>query len=458
MNVERVILSNLLYNEAFTRKTLPYLKSEYFSDRGERAVFDLIREYVDEYNALPTSATLALDLSSSDKLDETTFREAGAVMGLLEPDRDAKLEWLLDRTEEFCKDRALYLAIKRSISIIDGGVQSETLSRGSIPQLLTDALGVSFDDHVGHDFLADTEERFDFYRRRERRIPFSIAKFNEITGGGLPPKTLNVALAGTGVGKSLFMCHCAATNLRDGYNVLYITLEMAEERIAERVDANLLDVSVPDLSLITRAEYVRRMDRLRSTVKGRLIIKEYPTACAGAANFRHLLNELKLKKNFVPDIIYVDYLNICTSSRIKFGASVNSYTYVKSIAEEIRGLAVEFDLPIVTATQTTRSGYSNSDPGLSDTSESFGLPATADLMFAIIGCSEELESLNQWVIKQLKNRYNDLNACKRFIVGVDRPKMRVYDVDDPTAGLIDDIPVFDHSSFDARRREAMDFK
>jgi archaellum biogenesis ATPase FlaH len=322
-----------------------------------------------------------------------------------------------------------------------------SISKGSIPSILTDALGVSFDTHIGHDFLVDSNERYEFYHRKEKRVPFDLEFFNTITNGGLPNKTLNIALAGTGVGKSLFMCHCAAANLTKGLNVLYITLEMAEERIAERIDANLLDTAVDELELMPKQSYDTKINRLKEKYTGKLIIKEYPTACAGSANFRHLLNELRIKKNFEPDIIYIDYLNICLSSRIKHGANVNSYTLVKAIAEELRGLAVEYDVPIVSATQTTRSGYSNSDVGLEDTSESFGLPATADFMFALIS-SEELESLNQIMVKQLKNRYSDPGSNRRFIVGVDRSKMRLYDVDQSAQeGLVDDRPVMDKGKF-----------
>jgi archaellum biogenesis ATPase FlaH len=325
--------------------------------------------------------------------------------------------------------------------------KNASISKGSIPSILTDALGVSFDTHIGHDFLDDSDERYEFYHRKEKRIPFDLEYFNTITNGGIPNKTLNIALAGTGVGKSLFMCHCAAANLAKGHNVLYITLEMAEERIAERIDANLLDVAVDELELMPKQSYDTKMNRLKEKFTGKLIVKEYPTACAGSANFRHLLNELRIKKNFEPDIIYIDYLNICLSSRIKHGANVNSYTLIKAIAEELRGLAVEYDVPIVSATQTTRSGYSNSDVGLEDTSESFGLPATADFMFALIS-SEELESLNQIMVKQLKNRYSDPGSNRRFVLGIDRSKMRLYDVDQSAqAGLVDDRPVMDKGKF-----------
>jgi replicative DNA helicase len=442
MSIERVILSNLLHNDEYARKVIPFLKTEYFQDYSERVVFDLVDDYVKKYNSFPSIEALAIDLSNKDGLNEETFKNGKDVIASLEP-TDSKLDWLLDQTEKFCQDKALYLGIMKSIKIMDE--KNGSISKGSIPQILTDALAVSFDAHIGHDFIADADERYEFYHRKEKRVPFDLDYFNVITNGGLPNKTLNIALAGTGVGKSLFMCHCAAANLSRGDNVLYITLEMAEERIAERIDANLLDIDIQTLELIPKQTYDAKMEKLKTKVTGKLIIKEYPTACAGSANFRHLLNELKIKKNFEPDIIYIDYLNICLSSRIKHGSNVNSYTLVKAIAEELRGLAVEYDVPIVSATQTTRSGYSNSDVGLEDTSESFGLPATADFMFALIS-SEELESLNQIMVKQLKNRYSDPGTNRRFIVGVDRSKMRLYDVEQ-SAQNITDGPVMDRTKF-----------
>ena len=445
MNIERVILSNLLSNDEYSRKVIPFLKSEYFQDYSERVVFDLIDEYVKKYNSFPSIEALAIDLSNKEGLNDQTFKISKEIIASLESDSNTKLDWLLDQSEKFCQDKALYLAIMQSIKIMDE--KNASISKGSIPSILTDALGVSFDTHIGHDFLADSDERYEFYHRKEKRIPFDLEYFNTITNGGIPNKTLNIALAGTGVGKSLFMCHCAAANLAKGHNVLYITLEMAEERIAERIDANLLDVAVDELELMPKQSYDTKMNRLKEKFTGKLIVKEYPTACAGSANFRHLLNELRIKKNFEPDIIYIDYLNICLSSRIKHGANVNSYTLIKAIAEELRGLAVEYDVPIVSATQTTRSGYSNSDVGLEDTSESFGLPATADFMFALIS-SEELESLNQIMVKQLKNRYSDPGSNRRFVLGIDRSKMRLYDVDQSAqAGLVDDRPVMDKGKF-----------
>lgn len=442
--IERVILSNLIHNDDYARKVIPFIKTEYFQDYSERVVFDLVDDYVKKYNSFPTQEALAIDLSNKDGLNDETFKIGKEIITSLDA-TDSKLDWLLDQTEKWCQDKALYLGIMKSIKIMDE--KNGSISKGSIPQILTDALAVSFDTHIGHDFIDDAESRYEFYHRKEKRVPFDLDYLNVVTNGGLPNKTLNIALAGTGVGKSLFMCHCAAANLSRGNNVLYITLEMAEERIAERIDANLLDVAVDELEMLPKQSYDTKIEKLKSKITGKLIIKEYPTACAGSANFRHLLNELKIKKNFIPDIIYIDYLNICLSSRIKHGANVNSYTLVKAIAEELRGLAVEYNVPIVSATQTTRSGYSNSDVGLEDTSESFGLPATADFMFALIS-SEELESLNQIMVKQLKNRYSDPSSNRRFIVGIDRSKMRLYDVDQSAQeNLVDDRPVMDKGRF-----------
>lgn len=444
MSTEKLILSNLLHNDNYARKVIPFLSTDYFHDTSEQVVFKLIEEYVHKYNAFPEKAALLIDLDNK-LLKQELYEKALSTIEQIDgmPASEKSEEWLLDTTEKFCQDKAVYNAIMESIKILDDQAEKKT-TKGSIPKILQDALGVSFDSSVGHDFIEDASERYDFYHRKEQRLPFDLDFFNKITGGGLPNKSLNIALAGTGVGKSMFMCHCAASNLQDHRNVLYITLEMAEERIAERIDANLLNVSLNDLATLPREVYEKRMQRLGERSGGKLIIKEYPTASAGSANFRHLLNELKIKKNFTPDIIYVDYLNICTSSRIKAAANVNSYTYVKAIAEELRGLAVEFDVPIVSATQTTRSGYSNSDVGLEDTSESFGLPATADFMFALIS-SEELESHGQIMVKQLKNRYNDPSRYKRFVIGVDRPKMKLFDIDDATDGIVDDTPVMDKS-------------
>ncbi len=444
MAIEQVIFSNLVFNEEYARKVIPFLKEEYFSDYSNKVIFNLIDNYVKEYNAFPSVEALAIDLSNKNGVNEDIFQKCKEIISSLTKDEETKLDWLLDKTETFCQEKAVYNAIMKSIEIIDD--RTGNLTKGAIPQILTDALGVSFDAHIGHDFILDADARFEFYHTKEARTPFDLEYFNKITQGGIPKKTLNIILAGTGVGKSLAMCHFAAANMVAGLNVLYITMEMAEERIAERIDANLLDVTLDDLKLIPKDAYDKKMERLKARVKGKLVIKEYPTACAGSANFRHLLNELKIKKNFVPDIIYIDYLNICMSSRIKNGANVNSYTLVKAIAEELRGLAVENNVPIVSATQTTRSGYSNSDVGLEDTSESFGLPATADFMFALT-TSEELEELGQIMVKQLKNRYNDPSTNRRFVLGVDRSKMRLYDVEQSAQEDIMDGPVMDKTEF-----------
>jgi replicative DNA helicase len=445
MAIENAILGNLVYNEEYGRKCIPFLKEEYFVSQDQKAIFRLIKEYVDKYNAFPSKEALAIDLSNKDGISEETFKQSKELINGFVYDPETKIDWLLDQTEKFCQDKAVYNAIMASIGILDDS--SGKTSKGSIPQILSDALAVSFDTHIGHDFLEDADTRYDFYHTKEIRIPFDLDFFNKITQGGLPRKTLNIALAGTGVGKSLFMCHCAAANLLKGFNVLYITLEMAEERIAERIDANLLDVTLDDLKLLPKDVYDKKIARIKGKTNHKLVIKEYPTACAGSANFRHLLNELKIKKNFMPDVIYIDYLNICMSSRIKHGANVNSYTLIKAIAEELRGLAVEFNVPIISATQTTRSGYSNSDVGLEDTSESFGLPATADFMFALVKQSEEMADLNQIMVKQLKNRYGDPNLNSRFVVGVDRSKMRLYDVEQSAQEDLMDGPVMDNTKF-----------
>lgn len=443
--IESVILNNLVHNEEYGRKVIPFLKEEYFSDYAQKTIYTLIDEYVKKYNTFPSIEALAIDLSNKEGINEDTFKKCKEVLSDIKPEeKSTDTQWIVDQTEKFCQEKAVYNAIMSSIHILDD--KSGKTSKGAIPQILSDALAVSFDTQIGHDFLEDAQSRFEFYHKTEVRIPFDITFLNKITQGGLPKKTLNIALAGTGVGKSLFMCHCAAANLTAGLNVLYITLEMAEERIAERIDANLLDISVDELKIIPYDSYERKINRIRSKTNGKLVIKEYPTACAGSANFRHLLNELKIKKSFVPDIIYIDYLNICASSRIRHGANVNSYTLVKAIAEELRGLAVEFSVPIVSATQTTRSGYSSSDVGLEDTSESFGLPATADFMFALIS-TEELAELGQIMVKQLKNRYSDPNVDRRFIVGIDRSKMRLFDVEASAQEDLLDGPVMDNTKF-----------
>ena len=426
--LEQIILKNLIHNEEYTRKVLPFIKGEYFSDQTEKLVFKEVYDFVNKYKNLPTHESLVINITEKTNLTEPQVKESIELLRDIEQTKDDKVElqWLTEQTEKFCQDKAIYNAIMESVSILDD--KNGKKAKGEIPQLLADALGVSFDSNVGHDYMQDFEERYDFYHRVETRVRFDLDIFNKITKGGLPIKTLNIALAGTGVGKSLFMCHVAASCISQGHNVLYITLEMAEEKIAERIDANLLNIDLNELQTISRGDYERKFDVLKSKTQGKLIIKEYPTASASVLHFRALLNELRLKKNFKPTIIFIDYLNICSSARIKPGGNVNSYTYIKSIAEELRGLAVEFALPVVSATQTTRSGFSNSDPGLEDTSESFGLPATADFMFALVS-NEELEGLNQILVKQLKNRYSDPNYYKRFVVGIDRTKMRLYDAE-----------------------------
>jgi len=436
MRTETLILANLLKNETFMRKALPFLKSEYLSESPERKLFQQIQDYILKYNNLPSQSALALGLQERNDLSESEFKACGKILEDLTSDLgDTDTDWLLDTTEKWCQEQAIFNAITQSVQILSG--KDEKHNKGAIPSLLSDALGVSFDPNVGHDYLDMSSDRYDFYHRIEKRIPFDLTYFNKITNGGLVRKTLNIILAGTGVGKSLAMCHMAAAAMRQHFNVLYITMEMAEERIAERIDANLLNLTMDDVKNLSKDMYEARMDKIKSTVKGKLIIKEYPTASANPSHFRALLQDLKLKRNFKPDLIFVDYLNICASARIKPGSNINSYTYVKAIAEELRGLAVEFDVPVVSATQTTRSGFSSSDPGLEDTSESFGLPATADLMFALIA-TEEMDALGQIMVKQLKNRYNDPTLNKRFTVGIDRAKMKLYDLDATAQrGLVD---------------------
>ena len=452
--LETTILKNLIFNEKYTRKILPFIKNEYFQDSIEKIVFDEINLHIQEYKHLPTYESLVINFTESKKLTEQQVRDAVEMIREINSEKDdpTDVDWLTNQTEKFCQDKAIYNAIMKSVKILDDKDNRD--SKGAIPQLLSDALGVSFDSSVGHDYIADSDDRYDFYHKHETKIPFDLDIFNKITKGGLPQKTLNIALAGTGVGKSLFMCHVAGSCLSQGLNVLYITMEMAEERIAERIDANLLNIDIADLNSISKQDYDRKFSALKVKTQGKLIIKEYPTAAASSLHFRALLNELQLKKSFKPDIIFIDYLNICASARIKAGSNVNSYSYIKAIAEELRGLAVEFSVPIVSATQTTRSGFSSSDPGLEDTSESFGLPATADFMFALIS-TEELQQLNQIMVKQLKNRYNDPNTFKRFMVGIDRAKMKLYDVEQSAqedlvdAGQVDDKPL---NSFGDRER------
>ena len=426
--LEQTILKNLIYNEEYTRKVLPFIQSDYFSDNTEKVVLKEIFEFVNKYKNLPTHEALVINFTESKTLTEPQVRSSIELLNEFKQNKDetVDLSWLTENTEKFCQDKAIYNAIMESVQILDD--KAEKKSKGEIPKLLSDALGVSFDSNIGHDYINDFDSRYEFYHRVESRIRFDLDIFNKITKGGLPTKTLNIALAGTGVGKSLFMCHVAAGCLSQGHNVLYITLEMAEEKIAERIDANLLNIDINELQTISKPDYERKFEALKSKTQGKLIIKEYPTAAASTLHFRALLSELSLKKNFRPNIIFVDYLNICASARIKAGGNVNSYTYVKAIAEELRGLAVEFNLPVVSATQTTRSGFTNSDPGLEDTSESFGLPATADFMFALV-TNEDLEALNQILVKQLKNRYSDPSYFKRFVVGIDKPKMRLYDTE-----------------------------
>ncbi len=420
------ILNHLLNNEEFTRRVVPYLKKEYF-EGTHKTVFDLIVNFVNSHNKLPTSKILDLELKKINAHEEM-LNEASRLIDEIKNKSDVDTEYLIQEAEKWCKERAVYLAIMESIQIIDG--KDNQRSEGAIPEILSDALGVSFDQAIGHDYIDNSDERYDFYNLKEDRIPFDLDYFNKITKGGLPNKTLNIALAGTGVGKSLFMCHCAASVLEQGKNVLYITMEMAEERIAERIDANLMNLPIEQLSSLPKNVYDDKIGKIAKASIGKLIVKEYPTGAAHTGHFRALLNELKLKKNFKPDIIYVDYLNICASSRMRgLGGSINSYSYIKAIAEELRGLAVEFCVPIVSATQTTRSGFSNTDLGLEDTSESFGLPATADLMFALIS-TEEMEELGQLLVKQLKNRYNDPTKYRRFVIGIDRSRMKLYDVEE----------------------------
>ena len=444
-DLEQVILRNILTNETYMRKVIPFVKKEYF-EGTYRLLFNEVVRFVGNYNRLPTQETLTVEIQESDRFNENTYTEALDILPRIFQSGEENQQWLYDTTEKWCQDRAVYLAIMESITIIDGKHQS--LSKNALPDILQKALSVSFDTNVGHDYIENVDERYEFYHMQEERIPFDLDYLNRITKGGLPNKTLNIALAGTGVGKSLFMCHCAANVLSQGKNVLYITMEMAEERIAERIDANLLNVPIDQIQNMSKNMFRDRVMDIGKKTAGKLIIKEYPTGQAHSGHFRALLEELKLKKKFKPEIVFIDYLNICASSRMKgMGGSINSYTYIKAIAEELRGLAVEFDLPIVSATQTTRSGFSNSDPGLEDTSESFGLPATADLMFALVS-NEELEKLGQIMVKQLKNRYNDPNMHKRFVVGIDRARMTLFDVDEQQQNLTvedkdDDVPMFD---------------
>ena len=429
--IEHTILNNLFFNEDFTRKAIPFLKETYFPKRDEKILFSEVSKFLHTYNNLPTKETILIELNNRKDLNETEYKDVKDLVASISQE-DTDLKWLLDTTEKFCKDRAVHNAVLEGITILEG--KDKTRTPESLPSLLSDALGVSFDKHVGHDYIEDAGERFDWYHTKEKRYPFDLSYFNRITKGGIPSKTLNIALAGTGVGKSLFMCHAASAFLTQGLNVLYITLEMAEERIAERIDANLFDISMDDIRSMPKELYDSKVKKLEDKTNGRLVIKEYPTASAHSGHFKALINELALKKSFKPQVIFIDYLNICASARFK-GGNISSYFYIKAIAEELRGLAVEHDVPIFSATQTTRSGFTSSDIGLEDTSESFGLPATADFMFALIS-NEELEGLGQMKVKQLKNRYNDPGINRSFIIGVDRAKMRLYDTANSAQNIV----------------------
>ena len=446
--IERTTLSNLVYNEPYARKVLPFIKPEYFSNRHERVVFEEINRFMEKYGNQPTKEALSIELDNRKDLTDEEFKSILTIVETLS-DAQVDMQWLVDTTEKFCKDKAVYNAILNGIQIIEGKDKEHTAE--AIPSILSEALAVAFDQNVGHDYVEDGENRYEFYHKKEEKLEFDLDYFNRITKGGIPQKTLNIALAGTGVGKSLFMCHMAASTLMQGKNVLYITLEMAEERIAERIDANLMNITMDDLHDLPKKMFTDRLSKIQTKTNGKLIIKEYPTASAHTGHFRSLLKELALKKSFRPDVIFIDYLNICSSSRFKGNANVGSYFYIKAIAEELRGLAVENNVPIMSATQTTRGGYANSDVGLEDTSESFGLPATADLMFALIS-TEELESLNQIMVKQLKNRYNDPGTNKRFVVGIDRARMKLYDCEQEAQDDIidsgqEDEPAFDKTTF-----------
>ena len=452
--IENTIIKNLIQNDTYTRKVIPFIKSEYFTESSEKLIFEEISNYFDKYTKSPTVEALLINLDNVTSKGDAIVKSSKQLVENIKAD-DTPLDWLIDETEKWCKDRAIYIAVMDSIEVLD---EKSKRSTGEIPDLLKDALSVSFDTHIGHDQLEDADERFEFYNTEEEKMPFDLEYFNKITKGGLPNKTLNICLAGTGVGKSLFMCHMASNCLLMGKNVLYITMEMSEERIAERIDANTMNVPMKELPDVSKKEYDKKIQRIKNKTKGKLIVKEYPTAAAHVGHFRHLLQELNIKKDFRPDIIFIDYLNICASHRIRPGSGANSYTLVKSIAEELRGLAVEHDVPMVSATQTTRSGYGSTDIGLEDTSESFGLPATADLMFALI-TSDELEDLDQLVVKQLKTRYNDPTIFKRFVIGVDRSRMKLYDVEqEAQEELIDSVDVDDDTPVVDRSEKFRDFK
>ena len=433
-NVELLVLRSLLHNEDYARKVVPFIKAEYFEQPSQKIAYEEIADFIVEYDELPSKEALYIEVEKRNDVNEEIYKQVKELIGVLN-DEPADEDWLVNTSEKWCRDRAIYLALMESIQLADG--KDDKKGRDAIPSILSDALAVSFDNNIGHDYLKDYEERYESYHRKEDKIPFDLEYFNKITKGGIPNKTLNIALAGTGVGKSLFMCHMASSCLANGSNVLYVTMEMAEEKIAERIDANLLNVNIQEITDLPKPMFESKVTSLAKKTQGTLIIKEYPTASAHSGHFKALLNELALKKSFRPDIIFIDYLNICASSRYRGNSSVNSYSYIKAIAEELRGLAVEANVPIVSATQTPRSGFASSDVDLTDTSESFGLPATADLMFALIS-TEELEGLGQILVKQLKNRYNDPTINKRFIVGIDRAKMRLYDVEQKAqADLLD---------------------
>lgn len=456
---EHVIFSHLLYNEEYSRKVIPFLKTEYFQSRTNKILFELIDKYVKTYYVLPSKEVLTSEVQSLTNISDDDFKSCKEHVEAFTADLSTSVDWLFNETEKFCQDRAVYNAIMDSIKIIDG--KDDKRSKGALPEILTEALAVSFDTNIGHDFINDADKRFEFYHLREEKLEFDLHYFNKITKGGIARKTLSCILASTGVGKTMFMTHNAAHHLSLGKNVLYITMEMSEERIAERIDANLMNVTMDELKELPRDSFNKKIDKIRGKTQGRLIIKEYPTSSAGAAHFRHLLQELNIKKKFKPDVIYIDYLNICASTRMKMGGSVNSYMYIKSIAEELRGLAVEFNLPIITATQSNRDGYNSSDIGLDNTSESFGLPATVDLMFALMA-TDELNDMNQILVKQLKNRYGDINENKRFVIGVNKSKMRFFDVEDhhqenilggPKKDKYDDKPVMDNTEIGIRAHE-----
>jgi archaellum biogenesis ATPase FlaH len=455
MAIEEVIFSHLLFNEEYSRKVIPFLKTEYFQTRTNKILFELIDNHVKTYYKIPSKQSIISDIQGLSNISTDEYTGCIDQVNSLDADPSTSIDWLLDNTEKFCQEKAVYNAIMDSIKIIDK--KDEKRNKGSIPQILTEALSVSFDTNIGHDFIADADSRYDYYHMREEKIEFDLEYFNKITKGGLSKKTLNIILASTGVGKTMFMTHCAANNLTMGKNVLYITMEMSEERIAERIDANLMNITIDELKDLPKDSFEKKIDKIKSKTRGRLIIKEYPTAAAGSAHFRHLIQELRIKKDFKPDIIYIDYLNICASSRMKMGGSVNSYLYIKSIAEELRGLAVEFEVPIISATQSNRDAYNSSDIGLDNTSESFALPATADFMFALIS-TEELQDLGQILVKQLKNRYDDPGNNRKFVIGVNRAKMKFYDVeqsaqDDIIDGPKYNKPVMDNSSFGERYQE-----